>query len=480
VPIDTLIRNASIVDGTGAPAYLGDIAIDEGRIVAIGELSTVEARKVVVADGQTVAPGFIDTHTHDDLAVIADPRLLPKLSQGVTTVVVGNCGISASPVRVGGSYPDPMNLLGEAAEFRYPTFGSYVRAVEQAQPIVNLAALVGHTALRSNHMDRLDRTATSVEIGLMRKELRESLAVGALGLSTGLAYASANSATTQEVHDLCEVLAEFDGIYATHLRSETDQIGAAIDEALEIGRRARAAVVVSHLKCAGIDHWGRSERVLEQLADGKARVGWDCYPYAASSSTLDLRQVDERVTIQITWSQTHPEVGGRTLGEIAVLWGVSHLEAAKRLEPAGAIYHCMSEEDVQTILKNPGTMIGSDGLPCDPRPHPRLWGTFPRVLGHYCRELELFSLPEAVRKMTNLPATRFKLQDRGQIRVGYWADLVLFEPAVVGSRADFVNPVQVAEGIQAVWVNGSLSFWGGEARDGRNGQFLRNVATSLR
>ena len=477
----TLIRNVLIIDGSGAAPRIADIAIEGDRVHAIGKLDGYVAEHILDGEGKALAPGFIDVHTHDDTSVVRAPEMLPKLSQGVTTVIVGNCGISAAPVQLRGELPDPMNLLGDADAFRYPTFASYAAAIAEASPAVNVAALVGHTALRNNHMDRLDRAATGVEIGAMRTQLREALDHGALGLSTGLAYLSAFSASTEEVAALAEPLAEAGGIYTTHLRSETETIRAAMGEAFAIGRRASVPVQISHLKCAGIANWGRSAEVLAALDQAREDqdAACDCYPYAAGSSTLDLRQVDERVTIAITWSKPHPEMAGQTLSQIAETWGVPQREAAQRLQPAGAIYHSISEDDMQAILRHAATMIGSDGLPNDPRPHPRLWGTFPRVLGYYCRELGLFSLAEAVRKMTSLPARRFRLTGRGCIREGCYADLVLFDPATVRDTATFDDPIQPATGIDAVWVNGSLSYRDQTATGRRAGLFLRRQSPAV-
>ncbi|MEO6964831.1 MAG: amidohydrolase family protein, partial [Acidobacteriaceae bacterium] len=266
------------------------------------------------------------------------------------------------------------------------------------------------------------------------------------------------------------------------LRSETETILQAIDEAARIGKHASVPVLISHLKCAGIDNWGRSKEVLQHLDQTRQGqpVGCDCYPYAAGSSTLDLRQVDERVKIQITWSRAYPEQAGQTLAQIAKAWGVPQIEAAQRLQPAGAIYHSIAEEDMQTILRHPGTMIGSDGLPNDPLPHPRLWGTFPRVLGRYCREQGLFSLPEAIRKMTSLPAQQFGLVDRGWIREGYYADLVLFDPATVCDVATFDDPIRPAIGIEAIWVNGTLSYRGQASTGQRMGRFLPRKSSAGR
>lgn len=467
---ELLIRNATVFDGADRPGFHADVAVTAGRIAAIGQLAG-PADKVIDATGRALAPGFIDVHTHDDLEVIRNPDMTSKLSQGVTTVVVGNCGISASPVTVRGEVPDPMTLLGDSADFLYPDFASYRQAVEAAAPAVNVAALVGHTALRQNHMDRLDRAATAAEIDAMRTQLRDSLAAGALGLSSGLAYASAFSAPSTEVDALAGELPA-GGLYATHLRDEFAGILTAMDEAFHAARAPQAAVRVSHLKCAGVDNWGRSKEVLAHLQSATGQdVACDCYPYAASASTLDLKQVTDAYDILITWSESEPDQGGRLLADIAAGWNQSLMEAAIRLQPAGAVYFCMDEADVRRILSHPLTMIGSDGLPRDPRPHPRLWGTFPRVLGHYARDEQLFPLHTAVHKMTGLPASRFAMGARGQLRAGWWADLVLFDPARIRDTASFHDPVRAAEGIDAVWVNGRLAY-DGHTVAARAGRFL--------
>lgn len=471
---DTLITGALVYDGTGSPARRADVALADGRIAAIGELAGQPARATVDACGLALAPGFIDAHTHDDTNVIRTPEMLPKLSQGVTTVVVGNCGISASPVRLRGEPPDPMNLLGRREDFVYPSFADYTRAVDAARPSVNVAALIGHTALRNNHMDRLDRRATEAEIAAMRAQLREALEHGAIGLSTGLAYASAYESDATEVQSLAEELNAFGALYTTHLRTEFAAILQAMQEAYDVGRHAGVPIIVSHLKCAGAGNWGRSHEVLASLdtAGRYLPVGCDCYPYAASSSTLDLKQVTSDFDIDITWSTPHPEMAGRKLADIAAEWNTTLLDAARRLQPAGAVYHGMHEDDVRRILKHRLTMIGSDGLPNDPLPHPRLWGAFPRVLGHYSRDVGLFPLEEAVHKMTGLTASRFGLEGRGLVRRDHHADLVLFDPATVADRATFEQPVQASAGIRGVWVNGTLSYWDGQATGQRAGRWL--------
>lgn len=476
---DFLIRNAIVFDGSGADGQALDVAIRDGLIHTIGPALECRAAQSIDAQGLSLAPGFIDVHTHDDTSVIRTPAMLPKLSQGVTTVIVGNCGICAAPVQLRGEPPDPMNLLGDAGAFRYPTFAAYLSAIGDARPAVNVAALVGHTALRNNHMDRLDRPATDAEISAMQAQLVEALEYGALGLSTGLAYLSANSASTDEVAKLAEPLAAAGAVYVTHMRTEADGVLDAMQEAFAIGRDSRVPVIVSHLKCAGISNWGRSGEVLHALESARASqpAGCDCYPYAAGSSTLDLRQVDPRVEITITWSTPHPEVAGQSLARIAETWKVTQLEAARRLQPAGAIYHSISEQDMRRILAHPATMIGSDGLPNDPRPHPRLWGTFPRVLGHYSREEKLMPLAHAIFKMTGMPAQRFGLEKRGLIREGFTADLVLFDSNRIIDTATFTDPVRPAEGIARVWVNGVLSYTAAGATGMRAGRFLPRGST---
>ncbi len=473
--VQTLIRNAQVLDGRGSSVRHIDVAIsDTGRLSLFSPGNEPDAREVIDAEGLCLSPGFIDVHTHDDTAVIKNPEMENKISQGVTTVIVGNCGISASPVTLNREPPNPMNLLGERGDFRYPKFSDYVDAVQKALPSVNVAALIGHTSLRSNHLEDLFRPAGASEIEAMRRELRESLENGAIGLSSGLAYDTAFEAPDSEVKALIEEVAKTGGVYATHMRSEFDEIIDAIDESFGIAKHGKIPLIISHLKCAGTANWGRSNEVLthvEKLANTH-KFACDCYPYAAGSSNLDLKQVTDKNDIFITWSRPHPEQSGKLLAETAKEWGLTLLDAARKLMPAGAVYHCMSEDDVQNIMTYERTMIGSDGLPEDPFPHPRLWGTFPRVLGRYCRELKLFDLPAAIHKMSGLSATEFGLKDRGFIAGGCKADLVLFDPEKVRDVATYENPKQHSEGIEKVWVNGRLSYSSDGTAEGRAGEFI--------
>ncbi|WP_407332750.1 amidohydrolase family protein [Enterovibrio sp. 27052020O] len=476
---DMLIAGATVIDGLDSEPFQADVAVIDDVIVAVGQLNASDADTVVDAKGLVLSPGFIDVHTHDDTNVIRMPECLPKISQGVTTTIVGNCGISASPAVLHNAPPDPMNLLGEQQDFQYPTFASYAAAVREAQPAVNVAALVGHTTLRNNVMDDLYRTATQDEIAVMRAQLTQALDDGALGLSTGLAYASAKSCDEAEVLSLSEALTQANAIYTTHMRTEFEGILDAMDEAFRVGQRAKVPVVISHLKCAGAGNWGRTTEVLEKMDYTRKSqdIGCDCYPYTASSSTLDLNQVTDEFPIFITWSKHHPTLAGRMLSDIADELNVSLMEAAKSLQPAGAVYHNMDAQDVERVLQYPLTMIGSDGLPNDPHPHPRLWGAFPRVLGYYSRDRGLFPLKTAIYKMTGLSAKRFNLARRGEIKIGHYADLVLFNPETVNDSASFQKPIQAATGIHTVWVNGKISYQQSIGVQGRHGRFLsRNDA----
>ncbi|MDD1795452.1 D-aminoacylase [Enterovibrio sp. ZSDZ42] len=472
--LDIIIRHATIIDGTNAPAYSADVGIENDKIAFIGDLSRVQAPTDIDAQSKVLAPGFIDVHTHDDTNVIRLPECLPKISQGITTTIVGNCGISASPATLTAAPPDPMNLLGKQTDFQYPTFASYAKAVTNAEPAVNVAALVGHTTLRNNVMDDLFTGATNEQIAQMRKTLREALEQGALGLSSGLAYASAKSSPEEEVQQLAMELSEFGGIYTTHMRTEFEGILGAMDEAFRVGQKAKVPVIISHLKCAGAGNWGRTHDVLKKMDSASAHqdIACDCYPYSASSSTLDLKQVTDDIDIFITWSDSLPEHAGKLLKQVAQDMDLPLMDAAQALQPAGAVYHCMDEADVERVLKYKLTMIGSDGLPNDPHPHPRLWGAFPRVLGYYSRERNIFSLETAIHKMTGLSAARFQLAGRGEIKTGNFADLVLFDKNEISDVASYDHPIAAAKGILAVIVNGNIAYTEKQGVLSRSGRFL--------
>ncbi|QHM71737.1 N-acyl-D-amino-acid deacylase family protein [Mixta intestinalis] len=472
--ISWLFKNATVIDGSGSPAYRADVAVVGDRIARIAPAINEEAHATLDCHGLTLAPGFIDVHTHDDLAVIKRPDYIEKTSQGVTSIIVGNCGISAACAVMQDQVPDPINLLGELDEFHYPDLASYRDGINAVTPSVNVATLIGHTTLRNNCVDSLLEPANSQQIAAMRETLRLALQQGALGLSTGLSYGNAVNASTEEVCALAELLAEYHGIYTTHLRTEYDGIIEAMQEAFHVGRHGGVPVQISHHKCAGAKNWGRTTETLALIEQYQQQqeISCDVYPYRAGSSNLDLRQVTTDYDILITWSTPFPQMAGKTLQEIAGLWQTDVHEAASRLLPAGAIYFQMDEADVRRVLQHPSAMIGSDGLPCDPNPHPRLWSTFPRVLGHYSRDEKLFPLVTAVHKMTGMSAQRFGLPQRGLIREGWFADLTLFDAQTVNEAGTFQHPKQAAVGIERVWVNGVLS-WSDKAMTGqRAGKFL--------
>jgi len=470
-----LLRGGTVIDGTGADRYAADVRIEGDRIAAIAPGLPALDAKVLDVPGLVVAPGFIDVHTHDDQIVLADPRMLPKITQGVTTVIVGNCGISLAPL-VHANVPPPLNLLGGSDKYVYPTMAAYVRAVERTQPAVNVAALVGHSTLRVATMDDPYRAADSTEQGRMVERLREGMAAGALGLSSGVFYATGAAADVNELALLAGVAGEAGGIYTTHIRNEMNDVLAALDEAFATARRGRVPVIISHHKCAGPKNWGRTVQTLAHIDAARAGqpIGLDAYPYVAGSTVLRADLVDGVIDVVVTSSEPHPEMAARHLADIAAEWNCTQQEACERLQPGGACYFQMREDDVQRVLRYPATMIGSDGLPHDHHPHPRLWGTFPRVLGHYSRELGLFPLEIAVHKMTGLSARRFNLIERGELRPGWYADVCVFDPATVQDAATFEQPQLMSRGIAHVLVNGVPTLRRGQSVAGRAGRFLRS------
>jgi N-acyl-D-amino-acid deacylase len=471
--LDLLIRNATVIDGTRAPRFQADIGIAGGRIQAIGDLSNERAKEEVDASGKIAAPGFIDAHTHDDRLMLSSPDMAPKVSQGVTTVVAGNCGISLAPAPHGMSAPVevPLDLLDdEGGWFRFRTFKEYVEALKAKPAATNCALLVGHSMLRVQTMDDVGRAATASQIKNMREMVDEALAAGAIGLSTGLYYEPAHAAPTEEVIEICRPLSKRNGIYCTHMRDEGDRVVDSLEESFRIGRALGVPVVISHHKVVGKNNHGRSAETLPfiEKAMRSQKIGLDCYPYHASSTILSASRVRNASRVLITWSKPHPEAAGMDLGEIKTKLNLS----VEDLLPAGAIYFSMDEKDVQRILGFEHTMIGSDGLPHDAAPHPRLWGTFPRVLGHYARGLGLFSLETAVYKMTGLTAKTFGLADRGVLKEGFAADITIFDGNEVDEAASFAKPIQPAKGIETVIVNGAVVWRDGKPTGARPGRVL--------
>jgi N-acyl-D-aspartate/D-glutamate deacylase len=393
-------------------------------------------------------------------------------------VVVGNCGISLAPACLAGDPPPPMNLLGGREAFRFPGFADYVAALRSTSLPVNVAALVGHGTLRVRHMEDYSGPASAAEIAAMRQDLEACMEAGAAGLSCGLSYPTNRGAGTGEVVALARAAAARGGRLCMHIRDEYDEVYAAVREAFQCARRSGARLVLSHQKVAGEANRGRSGELMAIYAEEGAGLDFaiDCYPYCAGSSVLDPVAVGHSREVRVAWSRPHPEQHGRTLAEIAAGWGCGQAEAIARLQPAGAVYFHMEEADVSRFLAWDRCMVGSDGLPHDEHPHPRLWGAFARILGEYVRERRLFPLAEAVRKMTALPASVFGLAGRGQLREGQFADLVLFDPERVRDRATYLEPRQRAEGIERVFVNGRQAWPRPADHGGCWGRFLPGQA----
>jgi N-acyl-D-amino-acid deacylase len=491
---DIVIRGATLFDGTGAAPSVGDLSVLGDRIAAIGEIEGAGAAIEIDAHGLALAPGFIDVHSHDDFAVLTTPAMDFKLMQGVTTEVVGNCGMGAAP------YPALREhfstFFGNYAMPGWEGYRGYLEMVEREPPSLNVAMLVGHNTVRAAVMGMARRAPTHNELRAMRELVREGLEAGAVGLSTGLIYEPGLYCATEEVIELARDVAESGGVYATHMRNEASGLLDAVREALRIGHESGVRVQISHHKAAGKKNWGRvreSIRLIEQARAEGLDVTTDQYPYTSGSTMLAAvlhnnafgpqgdrggiaRVEPERVLIAS--APLHPEYEGRTIAEIAAELGLAPEEAARKVDAdeqhrAIAILDLMDEGDVQTVMRHPTTMIGSDGIPLGGKPHPRLYGTFARVLGHYARELGLLRMEEAVHRMTGMPAQKFGLADRGVLRAGAYADLVVFDPSTVIDTGTFKEPKRYPAGISYVFVNGVAVVTTGRHTGARPGRALR-------
>jgi N-acyl-D-amino-acid deacylase len=471
---DLLLKNGVVIDGTGHPRYRADVAITNGKISAVGLDLQVEPMTMVDVAGASISPGFIDVHTHDDRLVLADPSMQPKVSQGATTVITGNCGISLAPLGCTTPVP-PLNLVADESAQRYSSFKEYFEALNKTPSAINVASLAGHTTLRAVTMQDLNRPANAGEIAQMKILVQEALDAGVLGVSTGLYYAPAQAATAEEIQAVFEPLRGTTAVIASHIRNEAEHILEALTEAMSIANALGVRQVISHHKVNGRANHGRSVETLALIDEASKRgdVCMDCYPYVASSTVLRQDAVEQAARTLIAWSTTRPETAGRYVDELLKEQTLGLTEYLDSLQPAGAIYFSMDEADVERIMAHPETMIGSDGLPHDTFPHPRLWGAFPRVLGHYTRDRKIFSLETAIYKMTGMPASKFGLKDRGVIGVGYAADLVVFDPEQIRDCATFADPMRPAAGIQHVYVNGVSSWCDGASTGARAGQVLR-------
>ena len=480
---DTVIRNATIIDGTGAERFTGDVTIEDSHISEVGSSSGAAAVEID-ATGLVLAPGFVDVHTHDDGALLQHPDMAFKISQGCTSVVVGNCGFSAIPAVPG---ENTLDLSGVQAN--WSDLDGYRQNVENSGPALNAMMLVGHNTIRSLEMGNERRAPNDQELERMQQHVELAMEQGACGFSTGLVYRPGRWSDTDEVLELAKIVAPFDGIYATHMRNENDHLLEAVDEALEIGTKAGVAVQISHHKAAGKRNWGKVEESLAKvdaaIAEG-AEVTLDVYPYTAGSGPMvqyfdiDNPNPELAQAIQLASCPAFRHYEGRMLVDIAAELGITAPEAVRHVltAPDGkktiCIQHVMDEGDVVSNLRHDRVMIGSDGLPdLTGRPHPRLFGTFPRVLGRYVREQGVVDLESAVRRMTSLSCDVHGLSGRGRITEGNWADLVLFDPDVVIDVASYEDPKRESVGIRNVWVNGHMAFDNGVHTRVGSGNVLR-------
>jgi N-acyl-D-amino-acid deacylase len=469
-----------VLDGTGAPPLAADVSIVGERIERVG--SVPSGYQEIDGRGRYLTPGFVDVHSHDDAAVLTLPDLEFKLSQGCTSVVVGNCGFGLSPL-TGAEPPGNASLFGVERP-RFARVRDYLSAVTSARPAVNVATLVGHANLLSSVLGAEERSPSREERAAMRSLLASALEDGAVGLSTGLIYRPGRSATLEELAELAALCGERDLIYTTHIRSESDRLLPAVEEAIEIGRLARCRVQISHHKASGKRNWGKTLQTHARFAAARAQgvdIAFDVYPYTAGSGPLveyfdparpdlDLLEVS-----RIASCPPFPELEGRMLVELAaeaatdVPTFVTRILAAPGGERTLCITFTMGDEDLERNLSHPHALIGSDGLvDLSGKPHPRLFGTFPRVLGHYVRERGLLALPEAIRKMTHASCERFGLEERGRIAEGMIADLVLFDADTVTPRASYDDPKRTPSGIECVVVNGAMAYRSGAiSRAGR-------------
>lgn len=533
--LDLLITDARVLDGTGDAAFAADVGVAEGRVVLVRRLAEGRsgeagglagggrpadgppAARVVPAAGRVLAPGFIDVHTHSDLAPFTDPWMDSALRQGCTTVVVGNCGGCAWPRR---ALPDLATTLGVSADDLdgWDSAAQYLDAVDAARPACNVAALTGFGSLRTAVMGHERRPAAPGEIDRMRGLLAEALQAGALGMSTGLIYVPDMYASTAEIAAVTAAMAPYDGIYTTHLRAEGKLLFDAVREALAIGRLAGVHAHISHLKLEGRFAWGRADELLRLVLGGGATG--DQYPYTAWETDLasflppwapvgDLAKLtaDPSTRARLVTAIEEGEEGwessiagagwelivleddveglsGRTIADAAAERDQTPvdftLDLLQRHPAAACSGHTMREEDVRAILAHPDVMVGSDGMAVSPEGplagtllHPRSHGTFPRVLGRYVRDERLLTLAAAVHKMTGLPAQVFGLSGRGRVAEGAAADLVLFDPAAVADTATFTAPHAYPQGIDLVVVNGVVA-WDGARRE-RAGRALRRA-----
>ena len=485
---DLVIRNVNILDGHGSEAFQGDVAISGDKIAEVGVVSGSGEQEI---DGgeKYLAPGFIDTHAHDDGAFFRHPGMEFKLAQGVTTVVSGNCGFSAIPQDPKRDSVAASGGILAGLEGEFTDLDGYFAAALERGPAINNMMLVGHNTVRTLVMGDEKRAPSDLELSDMRQHVSDALEQGACGFSTGLIYRPGRYSDTEEVIALAEMAKSFDALYTTHMRNEGDRLLEAVDESLRIGKESDVHLHISHHKSAGPANWGKVRDSLRRVDDaiaGGQRVTLDVYPYTAGSGRMieyfNLERPSRELAevIRIASCPAFREYEGRMLKDIAAEKGMSleeavlHVLTAPKGDRTICIQFIIDEADVETNLAHKDMMVGSDGIPdLRGRPHPRLFGTFPRVLGHYVRERGVLSLEEAVRRMTSLSAQTFGMTKRGQIAEDHYADIVLFDPETVLDLASYDEPKLEPQGIDTVIVNGAVAYEKGEHRYANTGKMLR-------
>ena len=532
---DILIKNAKIIDGSAAPWFMGDVAVADGRIAAVGKLSPAaeaDASRVIDASGKILAPGFIDTHTHLDLTPFAcnnsqDPKSERRLRQGITSQIFGCCGIGPAPVLEASKAAWMERTFGihDASELKWNSFGEYLDVLNQQPLGVNFAGYVGHGAIRHCVMGYENRKAAPEEIEEMKKLLAAAMEGGAVGMSTGLIYAPGVFADKEELIELCSVLKDYNGIYASHIRNENARWLPSVEEVVEICEKNQIPGIVHHLKTKAKDSKELVARVLKTLEDARERgvdVVFEQYPYEASATGLDIvlsswmheggkdailsrlhdkeRFEEYRQSIRgdygwkndeeewigaknmlVVAAEGHPEYNGRFIDEIARDLGLEPVETVFRILietdlQSNAAFFGIKEEDIRTILQHPLGMVGSDSddVKVGETTHPRTNGTFPRVLASYVQEKGVISMETAIFKMTGFPAARFGLHQRGLIRQGFHADLVLINPDTLKDNATYLEPFGEPEGIELVLVNGEAALEDGQPTGTMAGRVLRS------
>ena len=533
--LDLVLENGRVVDGTGNPWFFGDIGIKDGKIVEVGRIRQ-RGREEIDAGGQAISPGFIDGHCHSDLMVLDDPRTEIKLQQGVTTEVVGNCGMTPAPFAPRNldllrTYVEPV-LGNTGREWRWETVEQYFEALLEVRPSENVATYVGHGTLRIAVMGFEDRPASDDELDRMKGLLEEALQAGAIGLSLGLMYAPGSYTPREELAELCSALSRYDGLLATHMRGEGNSLIPSIEEVSWIAERSGVPLQISHLKAAGGSSWGSVTRAMELIEETRSRgldVTCDVYPYTAGSTSLttllppwaleggvsqtleklgdpasrerikaELRQEQDdwdNLVASTGWDSVYissasrdhdTNLAGKNILEVSESRGVDPEDCMMDLllehdGKVSIVFFHMAGDDVEQVIRWGRSLIASDSLHDQAeKPHPRLYGTFPHVLAKYVREKKLLTLEEAVRKMTSFPASRFKLGKRGLVAPGYAADLVVFDPERILDTATYEDPKRFPEGISHVLVNGAKAVGSGTLLETGQGMVIGRTADTGR